>query len=429
MAILSDTLVNQIKDAPQKPGVYIFKDSVGVVLYIGKAINLKKRLSYYSREESDLYPKTAQFLKLATKLEWIEVRSDIESLLLEMNLIRTLKPKYNIISKDDKRPLLIHFSNDAIPRVKTARLEIPGTGDYIGPFPSGYKLTYLLKKLRRIFPYCSCSQRRKSPCMYVDLGLCPNPISLNDPFAKRKYKQNIKRLKLLLQGNIDAVLKILMQEMHKFSQKENFEQAQEIKTQIDAIKSLREQPNSITNYFQDTSISQQLSLIQWQNTQLFFGVAKLDRIEAYDIANTSGKLPTASMVVFENGFANTSLYRKFKINNINGPNDQLMIYQTLLRRLKHREWDFPQIILIDGGVTQTRAALKALKQLNISNIKIVGLAKRFERLAIPKNNKIIYQALSIDNPVLTLMRRIRDEAHRFTTTYHKQLRAKNMLNT
>ncbi|PIP53196.1 hypothetical protein COX08_02260 [Candidatus Beckwithbacteria bacterium CG23_combo_of_CG06-09_8_20_14_all_34_8] len=428
MPVLVQKLIDKIHLAPSKPGVYIFKDSTGNVLYIGKAINLKRRLLYYTKNETDLYLKTAKFLKLALKLEWIVVKSDIESMLLEINLIRTLKPKYNFISKDDKRPLLIHITNDPIPRVKTARIEISGTGEYIGPFPSSYKLTYLLKKLRHVFPYCSCSSKRKHACMYVDLGLCPNPFNLNTPAAKQKYTKSINRLKLLLHGKIDSVLNILNKELKIYANKLEYEKAAEIKKQIEAIESLRQQPISISNYFQDASISQQISKSQWHNTQLFFNIDKLIRIEGYDIANTSGTLPTASMVVFENAYPNTSLYRKFRIKNIIGPNDQLMIYDTLKRRFQHKEWDFPQIILIDGGITQTKATLKALGELDINNIKVVGLAKRFERLTLISNDKLVYQSLAMDHPVLTLLRSIRDESHRFTTTYHKKLRSKSILN-
>lgn len=425
MPIIPDILVSKIQSSPHNPGVYIFKDSLGNVLYIGKAINLHRRLMYYTKDEKDLYEKTAQFLKQAQTVQWIEVKSDIESLLLEINLIRTLKPKYNIISKDDKRPLYVWISNDPIPRVRTARVEIPGTGDYIGPFPSGYRLGYLLKKLRRIFPYCSCSTKRKQPCMYVDLGLCPNPDSLQTPRKKAAYTRTINKLKLFLNGNIHKVIKQLEKEMDGYSKKLEFEKASAIKYQIEAIQMLLEQPVSIAQYFSDQSIQQHVSKAQWNALEKLVHISPITRIEGYDIANTSGTLPTASMVVFEGGFVSTSQYRKFKIRDIEGPNDPLMIYQALSRRLKHVEWKYPEILLIDGGKTQVKAAMKALAEFNLQ-IQIIGLAKKFEQLVIPVDNSIQVLRLPMDHMALTLLRSIRDEAHRFTTTFHKILREKDV---
>jgi len=424
-SVLIPDLVSKIQNAPQNPGIYIFKDIDRRVLYIGKAINLRRRLAYYTKSEKDLIEKTSRFLKLAEFLEWIEVKNDIEALLLEMNLIRTLKPKYNIISKDDKRPLYLFISNDPIPRVKTARLEIPGTGTYIGPFPSGYKLAYLLKKLRRIFPYCSCSSKRKTPCMYADLGLCPNPFTLNNPESRARYKRNINRLKLFLSGKINQVVRILEKEMKFYSEKLDFEKARELKNQIDAINIFINQPGSMSEYMQDFSVANLLQNKQWEETKLYFGLGKMERIEGFDIANISGQLATASMVVFENGYPNTSKYRRFRIKDIDHADDPLMIYQTISRRLNHTEWTMPDIMLIDGGKTQLRAAMKALKEKEVELLTI-GITKRFEQIIVPYMDTFKVLNLSMDSPVLNLMRAIRDEAHRFTTTYHKNIRQKNM---
>jgi len=154
---------------------------------------------------------------------------------------------------------------------------------------------------------------------------------------------------------------------------------------------------------------------------------KFYRIEGYDVANTSGQQATASMVVFEKGFSNTAQYRKFKIQNILGPNDPAMIYQTLKRRLSHPEWDYPQLIMVDGGKTQVRAALRAIKEHSLE-IKVVGLAKKFEQLIIPKNKEFMVISLPLDHPALTILRYVRDEAHRFSTAYHKIIRDKNTFN-
>lgn len=426
MSLIPKSLVNKIKIAPQLPGVYIFKNETGEVLYIGKAINLRKRLLYYTKKEDQLYEKTAIFLRQSSRLDYIKVESDVEALLLEMNLIRTLKPKYNIISKDDKRPLYVLITNNPYPTVRTARIEIAGIGEYFGPFPSGYKLNFILKKLRKIFPYCSCTSKKKIKCNYADLKLCPGPYHLLDQHQKHDYLQNIKKLKLFLKGNILKVITILEKEMIDYAKLEKFEEAANIKEQIDAIKNLTSQRFTINQYLDHANIRNEIFQKQWEATALYFKIPKLDRIEAYDIANTGGKLPTASMAVFENAFPNTSKYRRFKIRGFADQNDPEMIYQTLKRRFKHEDWPLAEIILIDGGITQLRAAKKAAKESG-KDIIIISLAKKQERLFIPLNNKeIIYPNLAMDDPILTLMRSIRDEAHRFTTNYHKKLREKSI---
>jgi len=422
--VIQKKLANKIKTAPNTAGVYIFKDSIGEVLYIGKAIDLRKRLSYYTKFKEDLYAKTANFLELADKLNWIEVKSELEALLLEMNLIRTLKPKYNVLNKDDKRPLFVHFSNDMFPRVKTARLEIPGTGEFIGPFPSSQKLKMVMKRLRRIFPYCSCNANRKTPCMYADLGLCnPSPPTIKTPEEAKIYKKNITRLKMFLRGKIQTVVRQLEREMQEYSKELKFEEAQKTKNQIAAIEMLLSSEHRIADYLKDDIIYNHLRQSQNKSLATFLGIASVSRIEGYDIANTQGTNATASMVVFEEGLPNTSEYRKFKITRIKEANDPLMIYHTLRRRLTHEEWHEPDVILIDGGKSQVKAALKAISEFG-KTIKTIGLAKRFEQLVVPEDGNFRVVTLPLDSPHLTLLRAVRDEAHRFSTTYHKKLREK-----
>jgi excinuclease ABC subunit C len=426
--VIRKALAAKIATAPQVPGVYIFKDRAGVVLYVGKAINLRKRLQYYAKDRKDLYAKTALFLEKTERLNWIVVNSELESLLLEMNLIRSLKPKYNAASKDDKRPLLVHISNDRYPRVRTARIEIPGTGDYFGPFPSSQKLRIIMKRLRRIFPYCSCTTHRKTPCMYADLGLCdPSPAAITTAEDARQYRKNITRLKLFLGGKISNVIAVLKKEMKGYSEKFEFEKAQKAKEQIQAIEELLVSSHSISEYLKDTLVRDHLRKAQNDNLAQFLGLSSVERIEGYDVANTAGTNPTASMVVFTNGIPDSSEYRKFKITMIKGANDPLMMYHTLTRRFNHPEWDKPNVILVDGGKTQVRAALKAIEESGLK-IKVIGLAKRLEQIILPTKEGFSVQTPPLDSPFLTLLRAVRDEAHRFTTNYHKKLRQKEMFN-
>jgi excinuclease ABC subunit C len=429
--VITEKLHKKILAAPSNSGIYIWKDAQGKVLYIGKAINLKRRLLSYTKSAQELDKKTSLFLRLSESLSWIKVRNDLEAILLEMNLIRALKPKYNFQSKDDKRPLFVHITKDYLPRVTTSRTEIAGNGQYFGPFPSGYNLRRIMSKVRHIFPYCSCSIKRKKKCLFPELGLC-NPCAVElrqvdgQSELKRKYRRQIKRLAVFLGGDIEKVIKLLERDMNEYSAELKYEKASEVKLQIEGIKELLAQKSSIAEYLTRVAISPYLAKSQQKSLAQFLGLPFIRRIEGYDVANTSGTNATAAMVVFEGGQPNTSEYRKFKVSGFSGPNDPGMMRQVLLRRFKHYDWEEPDLIMVDGGKTQVSAALKAMKTANRA-IRVVGLAKRLEQIVIPNEKGYRIVTPPLDAPYLTLLRAVRDEAHRFGTRYHKKLRSKKML--
>jgi len=443
-------LILKIKKTPKTPGIYIFKNQKGKALYIGKAINLRSRLKSYLGSQSG---KTAAFLKKSKKLKWIKVSSDLEAIILEMKLIKNLKPAYNVRWRDDKRPLYVLFTNDALPRVKTVRLSQKVDGKLYGPFPSPYKLRKILKTLRRIFPFCTCSPRRKKPCLYTHLGLCPLESALGvknpPPLEQRAYFKNIKNLQKVLDGKIGKVLKILQKEMKTHAQNQEFEKAQEIKNKIEQLKLFSEKPH-IDQYLESKSLKPQLIRVQLKSLQKLLARSvlasiqnapcRLGRIEGYDIANLGKTLAVGSMVVFEKGQPTNNLYRRFKIRKVKGINDPKMLAEVLSRRLNHPEWPFPDLILVDGGKTQVSACLKVLKKLSFS-IPVIGLAKKKEKVVLPhikvepcrkKSSKVRPRrtperslrevTLALDHPGLTLLRQIRDEAHRFAHAYHQLLR-------
>ncbi len=433
--MIEKSLYRQIQKSPKKAGIYIFKDSKGKPLYIGKAIRLRDRLLYYCKASDLLEPKTVNFLKQAKKLSLIEVESGLEAVLLEINLIRTLKPKYNLRSKDDKRPLLLLITKDEFPRIKLARTEIPGTGDYFGPFSSAKNLRFILKRIRAIFPFCTCSIKRKQPCLYVSLGLCqPSPVELDhsnislDQYNQNKliYRKNITQIKLFLRGKIRVVKKQLFNEMNLACSKQDYNYASLIKKQINIIDDILKPSRNINDYLVSPSIETEIKKAQLNSLSHSLNLSQVYRIEGYDIANISGKFASSAMVVFEAGYPNTSQYRRFKIKGLNSPNDPLMIYQTLMRRFKHPDWDYPDLILVDGGITQVRAGLKALKDNNL-HIALIGLAKRYQQIIIPNKSDYKTYTPPLDSPYFILLKAIQNEAHRFSTIYHKKLRLKGML--
>ena len=412
----------------QDPGVYLFLDKKGKIIYVGKAINLKKRVSSYFTNKKDLGEKTNILVSQVDKIKTIRVESEIESLLLEANLIKKYQPKYNIKLTDGKAyPLIKITITDKFPKVLVARKIDDQNSLYFGPFPNAGAMRLVLKTVRRIFPFQSVNNHPNKLCFYYHLGLCPCPEVLND----KEYKQTIKHIIKFLNGQTDSVIRDLEKERDNFSKKQQFEDALLAQNKIDAIKLVTSKfykpfEYEINPNLREDIRAEELNLLKENLNKENLGVTKLNRIECFDISNTSGKNATGSMVVFINGEKDSSLYRKFKIrgkyNDL--PNDFAMMEEVISRRLKHADWEYPDLIIVDGGKGQISSALKSLAKANL-HIPIVGLAKQ-EEIIITANFKEVI--LPKDSKQLHLVMRIRDEAHRFAITYHKKLRTKAAYN-
>lgn len=287
----------------------------------------------------------------------------------------------------------------------------------------------VLKTIRKIFPFQSVVNHPKRICLYYHLNLCPCPPVFDSFELRKDYKKNIRHIIGFLKGSSKKVIKDLENERNEESKKENYEKAAKIQAQIDAIKivinpsyKLFEEKINI-NLKEDIRNREMTSLAESLKNSTS-KVDELRRIECYDISNISGKYAVGSMIVFDNGEKNTSSYRKFKIRYTKEePNDFAMMEEVLTRRFNHPEWPFPDLLVVDGGKGQVSSALKVLKHRNL-DIPLIGLAKREEtiitsdllEIKLPKNSK-----------ALLLIMRIRDEAHRFAITYHRNLRSKGFL--
>lgn len=416
-----ESLKNTIRNLPDSPGIYQFFDKSGRLLYVGKSVSLKKRVSSYFSNK-DLGPKTNMLVGKIATIKYIKVFSDFEALLLESELIRTHKPFFNIISKDDKSPLYIKISSGDVPLISTSRKETAQKGVFLkGPFPSTKVSREILRMIRKIFPYCQHANPKK-PCLYVHLGLCPYPYQSEE--EKKKYQNNIKKIKKLLSGKNKILINQLVAEMNDNSKKHNFEEANKIKKQIEKLEYLT------TTFHDPTDFLNTPQLVEDQERKRIESLAAvlqisvpLKRIECYDISNIQGTNPTGSMVVFTNGKPDKSQYRKFKIQKFNTPNDYGSLKEVLTRRFKNT-WTKPDLIIIDGGKGQLSAALDAISKLEL-HIPVISLAKRLEEIYTPKSPKPI--RLTKEDPARQLAQAIRDEAHRFAVTYHKLLRSKNFL--
>jgi len=398
----------------------LFSNNKGEIIYVGKAKNLKKRVSSYFTSGINLGDKTKILVSQIDKVQTIIVQSEIEAFLLEERLIKKYKPRYNLKLIDGKTYLLLRITvKDKYPKVLLSRKEDDKTSLYFGPYTSSSSLRTVLKLLRGIFPYQSVLHHPKYKCLYFHLGLCPCPETV----SSEEYKKNIKKIIEFLEGKTDRILKSLETERNEFSKKLDFENAALVQRKIDSIELITGPFYKPFQYeenlnLKDDIVNAQLAELKQILNLKHVGVSNLFRIECYDISNTSGTNATGSMVVFTNGEKDSDSYRRFKIKLDEGkPNDFAMMQEVLQRRLKHSEWPNPGLIIVDGGKGQVSAANEIIK----NTIPLVGLAKReeiiittdLEEIKLPKNSKALH-----------LIMRLRDEAHRFAITYHRKLRSK-----
>ena len=391
---------------PDSPGVYLMKDVSGKIIYIGKAKSLKKRVRSYSGK--DLAAKTLSLMGHVSDIEFRTCPSESMALILEAGLIHTHQPKYNTARRDDKSFPWIRITAEKFPLICITRKKDLGS-NYFGPYTNAGLLKEALSIIRRNFPYRSCPSLPKTPCVYYRIKLCPAPCA--GKISKNKYAGTIKQISLILEGKEGLLLKELKRRMHRESQERNFEQAAVLRDKIIALSSLRPESHS-----QKDALLQLKSILKLKNLPL--------RIEAFDVSHILGRQATASMVSFYNGFADKDNYRRFKIKTIHEADDCAMLAEAVARRyrrLKEENLPLPDLILVDGGRGQLRAAKRELEDLGLV-IPIVSLAKREEEIYTLSGPQPI--RLKNNSPALRLLQCIRDESHRFALKYHRLLRKK-----
>jgi excinuclease ABC subunit C len=416
---------------PESAGIYVFfKNSLPI--YIGKAINLKRRVSSYF--DIHLEPKTKRMVSDATDLAYLQVSSELEALLLEARLIRMYMPKYNIAAKDDKHPLYIQITKEKYPRVITAR-KIAGKEQNIafyGPFPSSRNVRMVLKMIRRIFPY-SDHKLANRPCLYSHIGLCnpcPSEIDrITDHEIKNKsrkeYLKNIRFVKAVLSAKFGGLRNELVKEMANLSSEEKFEKATEIRNKIESLDYITQPQMPTEFYLQDPNLYEDTRGKELKQLKSLlapiYNINHLSRIECFDVAHLAGTSPTASMVTFIKGEADKTFYRHFRIRQKRGGSDIDSMREVVTRRLRHiDDWGKPDLIIVDGGVGQVNSFTRILFQNNIM-IPVVGIAKNPDRL-VTAGNKI-----KLTGPALHILARIRNEAHRFARTYHHKLVSRTLI--
>lgn len=448
------------KNLPKTPGVYIMKNAKGEILYIGKAVNLKRRVSSYFLRAHDY--RIEKLVSLIKKIDYQKTDTGLEALILESKLIKKHQPPFNVLEKDDKSFLYVEITKEKFPRVllvrgkdklnqsissnlkpsaRGARLsDRQGSSSggktynlYYGPFTSSSALREALKIIRRIFPYSTHDSKTllakpytpyPKPCFDFSIGQCPGTCI--GAVSQKDYAKTIRNIKLFFSGKKHQILKSLEKEMKQASKELEFEKAEKIRRQIFALK-----------HIEDTAFISEDSYLK-PNT---YNLKPSFRIEGYDISNLSGTSAVGSMVVFVNGKPDKNEYRKFKIKTVKGPDDTGMLKEVLSRRFEHKDWSFPNLILVDGGRGQINAAKLVLAEAKIK-IPVVGIAKG------PKRNKnefvggyqkpfLLSTHLTNDRQIngikpktqisKKVLIQVRDEAHRFAISYHKKLRSHQTL--
>lgn len=398
---------------PDSPGVYFFKKGKKV-LYIGKATSLRDRVkSYFSKDLINTRGSAIlDMVTLSNNVEFMKTDSVIEALILEVNLIKKYKPKYNIKEKDDKSFNYVCITRDKLPKVLIVRgrgLDKRVYSKVYGPFPNGAQLREAMKIVRRIFPYFdNDSLKKNNKEFYKQLGLVP----------VNEYKNNIKNLKLFFEGKKKSVISNLRKEMISFAKNKEFERASEVKKKIFALNHINDialikEENTFPPLLNNSPLPNPLLGKEREDTQI--------RIEAYDIAHMSGKNMVGVMVVVENGEVNKSEYKKFIIKTQSNSNDTGALEEVLSRRFRHTEWGLPGIVIVDGNKAQINVAQSVLNRYRFS-IPVVSVVK---------DDKHKAKAIIGDEKIIKLHKRsillANNESHRFAIAFHKQKRNKSFI--
>ena len=415
-----ESLRQKLTKLPAQPGVYFHKNSDGEIIYVGKAAVLKNRVrQYFQNSRKDT--KTAALVAEITDTDWIVVDTEMDALFLEAEMIKRYMPKWNILLRDDKSVSYVRINmNDEIPYVSFTRNPLDDKATYIGPFYGKAAVEKALRIMRKIFPYY-VKPYNGSKTLDTDLGLTPG-IEIGKSTAK-DYKRNLRKLIRYLEGDGKKMLRDLEKTMHDEALKGNYELAAEARDQLFGLRELRKKIVFSDKEFLDISSDQAL-----RQLQDLLGLEKPPRrIEGYDISHQSGENTVGSMVVFINGAAARSEYRKFKIHT--SRNDDLKSMREMLtRRLKHKDWDYPDLIVLDGGANQIRAILPLIEEYNIP---VIGRDKSGDHSKSAKV-KIVTptgetKELPSSSHIARLIARIDEESHRFAITYHTLLKRKSML--
>lgn len=536
------------KQLPDQPGIYKFYDHNGHLLYVGKAKNIKKRVSSYFNNKRHENTRIRLLVRKIQQVDFTIVETEQDALLLENTLIKNHQPRYNVQLKDDKTYPFIAIKNERFPRVFLTRHVVNDGSEYLGPYTSVNVVRTLLELIKSIYPLRTCNldlseenidKGKFKVCLEYHIGNCKGPCEGIQ--SEEDYNESIRQIKNILKGKTGRVIQMLKEQMQKCANGHRFEEAEAIKEKInslqryqskstivnpkidnvDIVSIVEDEDKAFANYLKvnsgtitqtqtielhkklDESLSEllQFAVIELRNRfnsdanelivpleislpeeNLTITVPKIgdkkklltlshknalysknqrlskaekkkqndksqhliDRIkrdfnlskppewiECIDNSNIQGSSPVASVVVFKNGKPSKQDYRHFNIKTVEGPDDYGSMEEVVYRRYKRlldEEREMPQLLIIDGGKGQLQAAMKSVKALELENhITVAGIAKRLEEIYFSGDSLPLY--LDKRSPTLKTIQHLRDEAHRFAITFHRQKRSKKQTNT
>lgn len=536
--------VDQRNLIPQDPGVYKFYDESGILVYVGKAKNLRKRVSSYFTKSHNLNRKTRRLIREIREISFTIANSEFDALLLENNLIKTHQPKYNILLKDDKTFPYICILNERFPRIISTRKFDQTRGEYFGPFSSVVAMKSVLDLLRKLYTIRTCKLNLSKKnieagkfkvCLEYHIGNCLGPCE--NLQSEEHYNEEIEQARNILKGQLSVVNRYFREGMHRAAEKLEFEHAQKFKEKLELLEkfqvkstvvnpklsnmdvfTITSNPNvAFVNYLQvkngaivlaktveikkkleesdedvlgfamlslreehesehqeiltniPVQLQEDLSITvpkigdkkklvtlslknalelkrertttaepKERNSEIMETMRKDLRltevprhIECFDNSNLQGTNPVASMVHFKNGKPFKKEYRHYNVKTVQGPDDFASMREIVFRRyrrLLEEDKELPQLIVIDGGKGQLSSACEALKELDLyGRIPIIGIAKRLEEIYYPEDSLPLH--ISKKSPTLKLLQHLRDEAHRFAITFHRNKRSKASFTT
>ena len=407
-----------IENAPNAPGVYKMYDADKNLLYVGKAKNILNRLKQYT-DISKLEPHKQVMRSLVHFIEWETVPTESDALIREQELIKTQKPKYNIMLTDGKMYPMLALTNSNFPRLLKIRGKITQRRDVYGPYPSVSALNETIKTIQRVCQIRTCTdtqmRNRTRPCLLYQIGRCCAPCCYPDT---EKYAENVRTARKILTGNSEPIITELTQKMQQCAEKMDFESAAVIRDKISALthtanRGIRQKPTYTSNLDWNKNVSE---LEQWLNI-------KINTVGVFDNSHIFGKSPGGALITFgHDGFIKSG-YRHFKLNDKSRAGNDIAMMAEFVQRAVSRGPKL-DLIIVDGGIAQWRIA----KQ-NANNIPVFGVTKGMvrdgdEHFIMPDGTTNF--DLPKDSPLFLMLRTVRDEAHRFVITYHRSVRAKQM---
>ncbi len=426
------TLKEKVRQLPDRPGVYLMKDRLGRILYVGKARSLKKRVSSYfqrGRARTIAQPKIRALIDLIADFDTIEVKSEPEALLLEGKLIKQWRPRYNTDFTDDKRFLLVRVDPaEELPRFRLTRLKKEDRSRYFGPFAHSGLLRKTLAQMRRQFGILlgdAAPQRLPDGTWQLYDDVREEIYGTENVVTAEAYRRRVDEACAFLEGKSREWLETLRGEMQVAAQRREFEKAAELR---DVIRALEETLRKTRHFERLDPTRPEAPPEALAALQAALGLPAPPRtMECFDISHISGTFVVASMVRFDDGRPDKDQYRRFQIKSFIGNDDFRAMEEVVgrrYRRLAGENKPLPDLVVIDGGRGQIGAALKAFLTLDLTPPALIGLAKKHETIIFPDERPPLNLPLS--HPGLNLLQRLRDEAHRFANTYNAELRSKKL---